>query len=226
MPPTHGVSQPVAQLLLAWQATGDERALEHLLAAIAPLVEGVARQVLRSADIADPGAIDDVASRVFDHLRRLPGPHEGERGVERFRPAGSIDATAGRIGDAGIAFVRWLTRERARDIARARRRHARHAKVFSQLDAVDAGVVRRLPDDEQFDDHPGTDEVRLAMAMLDHRARRVVELLLAGENQSSIARLMGVCEGTVSRIRTRAIEQIQGRLRVPGEGGRPPRSPK
>jgi RNA polymerase sigma factor (sigma-70 family) len=219
MPPTQRVSQPVSELLLAWQATGDERAFEQLFAAIAPLVERVARQMLRSADIADPGAIDDVTSRVFDHLRRLPGPHGGERGVERFRPVASCDQAAGQISDGGIAFVRWLTRERARDIARARRRQARHAKVFSQLDAVDAGVVWRLPDDDQFDGDPGIDEVRLAITMLDDRARRVIELLLAGENQSSIAKLMDVCEGTVSRIRARAIERIQAQLRVPGAGG-------
>jgi RNA polymerase sigma factor (sigma-70 family) len=139
--------------------------------------------------------------------------------VERFRPVASCDQAAGQISDGGIAFVRWLTRERARDIARARRRQARHAKVFSQLDAVDAGVVWRLPDDDQFDGDPGIDEVRLAITMLDDRARRVIELLLAGENQSSIAKLMDVCEGTVSRIRARAIERIQAQLRVPGAGG-------
>ena len=80
-------SQPVSRLLLEWQETGDERRLEAVYAAIAPLAEQVARHVLRSAGIADPGAIDEVTSKVFDHLRRLPGPRAGERGVAAFRPA-------------------------------------------------------------------------------------------------------------------------------------------
>jgi hypothetical protein len=41
------------------------------------------------------------------------------------------DATVGR----GLAYVRLLARNRARDVARARHRRDRRARVFSMLDA-------------------------------------------------------------------------------------------
>ena len=47
---------------------------------------------------------------------------------------------------------------------------------------------------------------------LDGRSRLVVELLLAGENQAAIARRMGLCEGTVSRIRARAISTLRAAI--------------
>jgi DNA-directed RNA polymerase specialized sigma subunit len=37
----------------------------------------------------------------------------------------------------------------------------------------------------------------------------VVELLLAGKNQALIAHVLDVCEGTVSRLRTRAIAELR-----------------
>jgi DNA-directed RNA polymerase specialized sigma subunit len=36
-----------------------------------------------------------------------------------------------------------------------------------------------------------------------------VELLLEGKNQARIAHVLGVCEGTVSRLRARAIASLQ-----------------
>ena len=39
-----------------------------------------------------------------------------------------------------------------------------------------------------------------------------MELLLEGKNQATIAHVLDVCEGTVSRIRMRAIATLRDRL--------------
>ena len=44
------------------------------------------------------------------------------------------------------------------------------------------------------------------------RAQEVLTRLLDGESQAAIAKSMGVCEGTVSRIRAKAIEGIRRSL--------------
>lgn len=217
-------SASIEWLLLVWQSMGDERTLEDLFEAIWPLVESVARHVLRSNGIVDPGAIDDVTSKVFDHLRRLHGPSAGDRRVAAFRPAAD-DAT--RRGDAGIGFVRWLTQERARDIARATFRRTRRTRLFSQLAPEHAGMVQSIEARPPADGGLLDDDVRIAIESLDGRSRLVIEMLLEGESQATIARHMGVCEGTVSRIHARAIEALRVAIRVPpgvSLRGTPPRS--
>ena len=47
------------------------------------------------------------------------------------------------------------------------------------------------------------------MALLEPRLRTVVELLLEGKSQVVIAHVLVVCEGTVSRLRTRAIAELK-----------------
>lgn len=205
-------SAPVERLLLEWQSTGDERTLEELFKAIWPLAESVARHVLRSTGIQDPAAIDDAMSKVFDHLRRLHGSLAGDRRVAAFRPAAD---TVTQRGDAGIGFIRWLTQERARDIARATFRRARRTRLFSQLAPEHAGMVRSIEASPPADGGLLDDDVRLAIESLERRSRLVIELLLAGESQATIARQMGVCEGTVSRIHSRAIEALRVAIRVP-----------
>ena len=47
---------------------------------------------------------------------------------------------------------------------------------------------------------------------LPPRERLVMELVLEGKNQAVIAHVLDVCEGTVSRIRMRAIATLRARL--------------
>lgn len=215
MAPTRRSAHPIERLLLEWQSTGDERTLEELFKAISPLIERVARHMLRSTGIVDPGAIDDATSKVFDHLRRLHGPSAEDRGVAAFRPAARDEP---RRGDAGIGFIRWLAQERARDVARATLRRTRRTRVFSQLAPEHLGIVRSIEASHSADGGPLDDDVRLAIESLDGRSRLVVELLLEGENQAAIARRMGVCEGTVSRIRARAISTLREAIEVRPDG--------
>lgn len=188
-------------LLERWQASGDPAQLEAVVAAVRQVVELVAGRTLAECHVADRSAVDDVVSLVLDHLRRLPRGSAGERRVALFR---GDDAAVGR----GLAYIRLLARNRARDIARARHRRDRHARVFSMLDdtgwrAVSAGgAAGRAADDlhEQLLD---------AVAQLEPPLRQLVELLLEGKSQATIAHVLNVCEGTVSRMRKRAVDRLR-----------------
>ena len=229
-------SQSVASLLLQWQSTGDEQKLEALFASVGSLVEQVSRHVLLAAGITDPGAVDDAMSKVLDHLRRLPGPREGERAVAVFQPTGSDDSegregslSIGDVscrGDAGIAFIRWLAGKRARDVARATLRRARHTRLFSQLEFENAGLVRSFEARDRLEGERLGDDVLLAIESLDDRSRQLVELLLEGKSQAEMARRMGVCEGTVSRIRARAIATLRAAIEMPADANGVGRSGK
>jgi RNA polymerase sigma factor (sigma-70 family) len=108
-----------------------------------------------------------------------------------------------------------LAQDRALDVARAHRRRARHVSTFSQLDET---AVSRLEDgyvDASMGAHAGDDasrRLRSVLARLPARDRRVIGLLLEGKNQAVIAHVLGVCEGTVSRIRRRAIDRLRALL--------------
>ena len=49
------------------------------------------------------------------------------------------------------------------------------------------------------------DRLREAVERLPARERLVAELLLEGKSQATIAHVLDVCEGTVSRLRSRAV---------------------
>ena len=48
-----------------------------------------------------------------------------------------------------------------------------------------------------------------AIPHLPPRERLVMELLLEGKNQATVAHVLDVCEGTVSRLRMRAIAMLR-----------------
>jgi RNA polymerase sigma factor (sigma-70 family) len=189
----------VSTLLKRWQSTADESCFETLVGVVRPIVEETALRTLRSAHVADPSAVDDCVAMVLDHLRRLPGAGPGERSVAPFRSIGS---------DSGVGFVRWLAKERARDVARARRRRTRLTMTFSQLDPSESARLEQRPA-EPGASRPEITRMHRAIAALDARTRDVLARLLDGESQAVIARSMGVSEGTVSRIRTKAIEDVR-----------------
>lgn len=216
MAPWHAEAPPaknVETLLLAWQSTGDEQRLEDLVRMITPLLERVAAHTLRRLGIRDSSAIDDATALVFDHLRRLPRHASSERPVMPFaadRPRCHCER-----GDAGIAYLHRLTHDRAIDVARARRRSARHATPFSELDGSATIRISRWVAAEQADD--ATDDIssaRLEQSLdrLEPRLRTVIAMLLEGKSQVTIAHALGVCEGTVSRLRVRAIDHLRRTL--------------
>ena len=198
----HG--ERLGRLLAAWQSSGDPARLAPLLAAARPIIERTARRILLRRAVADPAAIDDVVSQVFDHLRRLPGTSTGERLVASFTPRPQSE-------DDGCGYVVWLSSRRALDVVRDRRRCRRQARCFVEIAAADlAGLAdtgHATPDDS-----PAPDTCRrlhAAIAQCEPRQRLVVELLLAGKSQAVIAFVLGVCEGTVSRLRSKAIDSLR-----------------
>lgn len=83
--------------------------------------------------------------------------------------------------------------------------------MFSQLSAdVGAGLI----EDRSEGGGGGLpiDRVRQAAATLEPRERAVVELLLEGQSQRTIATALALSEGTVSRLRSRAIESLRQRF--------------
>ena len=77
------------------------------------------------------------------------------------------------------------------------------------------------------EDEPGDDEegrltevcIRLheAIKKLEPRLRTVIDMLLDGKSQAVIAHVLNICEGTVSRLRCRAIEELQRLTAEQGE---------
>ena len=204
-----GASSSVAEQLVAWQATGSEATLETLIHVVRPRLQAAVEKLLRQRGIRDMTAVDDTLSLVLDHLRRLPGVRAGERTVGKFLPrAGPSGGPAG--GDQGIAYLERLARSRAIDVARRRKR--RDSVVFSELRRQG-----RTPFEETIigGDAIGTtapalrDLVCEAARQLEPRQQLLIKLLLAGKSQALIAHVLEVNEGTVSRLRARAIAAIR-----------------
>ena len=200
-------STSVALLMLRWQETGNEREFEAIVAEVRPQVEQVAERVLQRGGLRDLAAVDDTVSLVLDHLRRLCVGDGGDRPVARFTPAAGGCRHAPR--DPGRTFVACLAKDRARDVVRARRRQ--RSVPFSQLgeEAARAFEQRLVASDPAAEGPPLIDRVRAATKRLEPRQRLLVELLLEGKSQAAIAHMLGVCEGTVSRLRGRAIVALQ-----------------
>lgn len=210
-------SSQIELQLLDWQATGEQHRLEFLLETILQLAEHMAKAALHRLGIHDPSAVDETISRVLDHLRRLPGSSNGERTVARFAPRHDDGCPCSLI-DSGKAYIAWLVRERAADVARAHRRRSRRTIVFSLLDEQSTSSLEECvaADDARCDDmHSQADllgRLHDAIQRLPARERLLIELLLEGKNQATIAHVLEVCEGTVSRLRTRAIATLRNLL--------------
>ena len=155
---------PIATLLLEWQSNGHPRVLEAIIEQMANQLEQTITRTLRKLGVRDGTAVDDTLAIVLDHLRRLPGAAAGERAVNRFTLPVSPDSTRSRI-DPGAAFLKRLSRDRAYDVVRARRR--RRSVVFSQLSAdVGAGLIE---DRSEGGGGLPIDRVRQAAATLEPR---------------------------------------------------------
>jgi len=199
----------VAEQIIDWQTNGSEAVLESLLRCVLPRLESVIQRVLRRRGIRDASAIDDTLSLVPDHLRRLPRREDGERDVARFAPRPAVAGGAAR-GDAGIAYLMQLAHSRAIDVARRRQRRA--TRVFSEIGSQDgiAFEATIIGDDPIGAASPNLrDSIAEAASRLEPRQRLVIELLLAGKSQAMIAHVLEVSEGTVSRLRLKAIESLR-----------------
>lgn len=208
MPSPQAAPRAVADALQAWQETGDAAWLEHVIAETLPRLEHAARGVLRRHHIDDWSAVDDTLSLVLDHLRRLPATAPGERTVARFEHRRDTDRSG---GDPGLAYLVWLAHERAFDVARQRKRQTNRHRLYASvyhMPQIDSTSFEDLSDADETDCGTAA-RLRSALALLEPRARTVIQLLLDGKSQAVIAHVLGVCEGTVSRLRVRAIAELR-----------------
>jgi RNA polymerase sigma factor (sigma-70 family) len=200
-----GAGQAVAALLLEWQERGSHEAFETLAAMVLRRLGPLVAATLRGRGIKDPAASDDAISLVLDHLRRLASDSPADRAVTKFAAARSNSAD----GAGGWGYLRHLARSRARDVARERRRQS---PVFSQLRGRGGEEFElTIPGGDAGGEAPPplTDRLREAARSLEPRQRLLVELLLDGKSQALIAHALDVSEGTVSRLRVRAIKKLR-----------------
>jgi len=223
---------PITDLLLAWQSSGSSEDLTKLVAFVRPLIEKRAAAILRRFGIRSPAAVDDVVSLVLDHLRRLHSSDGTASAVAPFKAAAAPIASE----QAGHRYVMWLTKSRARDVVRSERRRYRKAPsftdVFSPRRAADgrSSIPRLLAVGHAVDDDPDADRtaakssVMGCIGSLPDEQRRIVEMLLAGTPQKTIARALGISEGTISRRKARAFATLRHHLRESRRLGTTPRT--
>jgi RNA polymerase sigma factor (sigma-70 family) len=202
----------LASLLVEWQSTGNPHWLELLIARAFTLIESVARTTLRRHGIRDTSAIDDTVSIVLDHVRRLPGTSPSERSVSPFSAHPPAECLC-ELADSGRAYLVRLTLDRAIDVGRSRRRRERHLVSSSHLEGLLTGEMTSEKTDRSGEEEACT-AMHLAIGSLEPNQREIIDMLLEDKTQAAIAIELGVCEGTVSRLRTRAIAALRHDCRL------------
>lgn len=207
--------QSVTELLLEWQALGENDCFSQLAHAVLPVIRGAAARLLRRSGRFAWANVDEVESRVLDHLRRLhPGPGR-ESPVALFRPEPDGAETA------GLRYVRWLTRRRTQDVVRSERRRLHRLPTLTEVGIDERAVAassRRVPPDQGL----GAGEVHRAVASLPPQRRDLVQRLLEGESQAAIATALGVSEASVSRRKWTAFAELRRTLSAGAVHGEAP----
>jgi RNA polymerase sigma factor (sigma-70 family) len=202
-------------LLLTWQRSGDPHAFEALAAIADSELARVARAVFRRFHLRDPYAYDEARSLVLDHLRRLFRGSPDSVTVQPFDAARAMHGDGEPCGNAGKRYLAFLVRRRAIDVCRSRHRRNRHERSFSSLpegEDLQLAPQGRATYDRLEPEDVDTPRLEDAISHLPLRYQQVIQGLLAGRTQPQIAVTLGVCEGTVSRLRTRAIESLRSLL--------------
>lgn len=207
-PPEAGDSRmPIADLLFRWQETGSHAVFESLIAVVLSDLTRISAGVLRHRHVHDPDAVDEAVALVLDHLRRLSGEVTAERSVTKFSLARCRASGAGV--DTGMDYLRMVASNRAIDVARQRRRGG--DLVYSPFGGDPPRAHERSTTDQDRGRARAAlcDDILTAAERLEPRQRSIVELLMQGKSQATIAHVLGVNEGTVSRLRSRAIDALR-----------------
>lgn len=193
--PATAVEDSLSATLLRWQSASPEVSFEAISGQAAIIAGHVAESFLRKQGIRDPFAKDEAVSLVLTHLWRL----RDKRGtVTPFRIS--------REDNSAEAYIRWLTIRRSMDVSRRLRR--RSAKEVPLTEAEDMSVAGSQTEEEGLARHELLERFHALVRLLDRRSQGVMRRLLDGASQKEIAYEMGVCEGTVSRIRAKAVSQL------------------
>jgi RNA polymerase sigma factor (sigma-70 family) len=181
--------------LLRWQSASPNSSFEAISERAAIIAGDVAGAVLRKRGIRDPMAKDEAVSLVLTHLWRL---RENRGKVTPFRIS--------RGGNSAEAYIRWLTIRRSMDVARRLRR--RSVKEVPLTEAKDMAVAGSQADGVCVARQELLERFHTLVGLLDRRSQGVMRRLVDGASQKEIAYELGVCEGTVSRIRAKAVQQM------------------
>jgi RNA polymerase sigma-70 factor, ECF subfamily len=159
----------------------DERALEELYELLSPWVLGLAARILRDVAEAEE-VVGDVFLQVWTHIDQ----HDAGRGPL-------------------VPWVLSITRNRALDALRRRRRWWRKAERWERARSDESGTEVPTPDpaEASVPGWPVHQQVHAALASLPEEQRRVVLLAyFEGLTHSEIARRTGQPLGTVkTRLR-------------------------
>lgn len=176
------LSQEHESSLLRRLRERDETALAELYDRLAPWVLGLATRILR-----DPAEAEEVLSDVFTQIWTHVEQHDSSRGTL-------------------VPWVLSITRNRALDGLRRRRRWWRKADRWGQARALDAelGLGAAPAHEASVPGWPVHTQVHAALASLPDEQRRLVELsYFEGLSHGEIARRTGQPLGTVkTRLRT------------------------
>jgi RNA polymerase sigma-70 factor (ECF subfamily) len=175
------LSQEQESVLLRRLKSHDEQALGELYELYAPWVFGLALRILQDEGEAEE-VLSDVFVQVWDHIDQ----HDARRGPL-------------------APWVLSITRNRALDALRRRRRWWRKAERWERARTAEAGNELDAPDPAEaaIPGWPVHQEVHQALASLPEEQRRVVLLAyFEGLTHSEIARRTGQPLGTVkTRLR-------------------------
>ena len=157
----------------------DEHALQELYDALAPWLLGLAFRILHDEDEAEE-VVGDVFVKVWRHVHK----HDPRRGPL-------------------VPWILSITRNRALDELRRRRRWWRKADRWEQAQGTDEEAGDRAPNEAAVPGWPLHREVHAALAALPDELRRVVTLAyFEGLSHSQIARRLQQPLGTVkTRLR-------------------------
>ena len=106
----------------------------------------------------------------------------------------------------------WLSRERARDVARRLRARTLQIQPLSQVVPSCAFTPLQALVGSSAANADNVNRLYHAIETLKDRQAIVIRMLIAGQSQTTIAAELHVSEGTVSRLRTRAIAMLRHRL--------------
>lgn len=203
-----GIDKTIAELIVEWQACGQPESFSLLANATSRLIELTATKHLHRARFCTPVVVDEIRSRVWDHLRRLHAAADKEQSVAPFRP------DVGTGGDAGVRYVRWITRRRLLDVVREERRRIRRAPTMTEARVDDRAIVARArwQPGGQRPDSASEADLRRATEALPAPRRWLVEMLLRGQPQVAIAKELRVSEATISRLRRDTFAQLRSML--------------
>ena len=191
--------------LLEWQALGEHACFSRLVAGVRPLIRAEAATRLRESRQFTHANVDDVESRVLDHLRRLHPHARDESPVAAFRPEPDGADTAGE------RYVRWLTRHRVRDVVRSERRRRRRLPTLTEIGIDERMLATSCRCVPPWRGAAG-DDVQDAVESLPPQRRELVQRLLDGDSQAEIASTLGVSEATVSRRKRLAFADLRTRF--------------